>query len=514
MGRRREPQNAMRSRHRFFLAVAAMWASGSLVLACGASDSPASGDLQTSAQDAAPETTGTAIDGAVASEDSGVAPGDAARAIPRGSTDAGAVGAREAGGTDAAAGDFGMPSSTYPAFAPDFGQIVNNNGYVMKSPIIVPITWNTDASQATFDAFTDALGASSYWQTIAKDYGVGPASSGSANHAHVAGTPPTILTETMDANSDLAKLVAANAGTSWPAPTKDTIYAFFLPPGTSLRLPTQMGGPATDACMQGIGGYHTSIPAAAGQADLAYAVVIACGGANAAVQEETLSMSHEIIETASDPFGGIGSSQNFGWFGFDGDHFAFEYFNELQAEIGDTCEFFREAFLMGDASFPYALQRIWSNSSALAGHHPCVPVPSGPYFNVTPLGLTAVNVTVPGSLTGGNAQTASTRGVRILNGTVGTFTVGFYSDGPTGVAWSITATAGNPILRGGGDFLGQMNPSSIVATIDKASGQNGEKAHVTVQVTTSGTAFHGELLTITSNLNAVRHYMPIWIAGE
>ena len=489
-----------------------MCTSGFLVLACGGTEVPANGSRQGPGQDAAPETTGVDVDGALGDGNAGLAPGNAM--LGR-SLDAGSTAAGDTGDAGANAGDFGMPSGTYPAFAPDFGQIVNNNGYVMKNPIIVPITWNADPSQATFDAFVDALGASSYWQTIAQDYGVGPASSGSANHAHMTTTPPTTLSETMDANSDLAKLLAANAGTSWPAPTKDTVYAFFLPPGTSLRMATQMGGPVTDACMQGVGGYHSSIPpATAGQPDLAYAVVIACGSANAAAPEETLSMSHELIEVATDPLGGTASNQNFGWFGFDGDHFAFEYFNEFQAETGDTCEFFRESLFMGDASFPYALQRIWSNSSALAGHHPCVPAPAGPYFNVTPLDLTAVSVTVPASLTGGNAYTAATRGVRILNGGVRTFTLGFYSDGPTGVAWSITATAGNPILRGGGDFLGPMNPSNIVATIDKASGQNGEKSHVTVRVTTSGTAFHGELLTITSNLNAVRHYMPIWIAGE
>jgi hypothetical protein len=37
---------------------------------------------------------------------------------------------------------------------------------------------------------------------------------------------------------------------------------------------------------------------------------------------------------------------------------------------------------------------------------------------------------------------------------------------------------------------------------------------VTVSVTSSGTTFSGELLTITSTLSGVSHYMPIWISGE
>jgi hypothetical protein len=33
-------------------------------------------------------------------------------------------------------------------------------------------------------------------------------------------------------------------------------------------------------------------------------------------------------------------------------------------------------------------------------------------------------------------------------------------------------------------------------------------------VATSGSTFKGETITITSSLNGVDHYMPIWIAGE
>jgi hypothetical protein len=189
---------------------------------------------------------------------------------------------------------------------------------------------------------------------------------------------PAMLTETMDANSDLVKLVTANAGTTWPAPTQDTIYALFLPPGTSLLVPTMGGGQPSDACSQGVGGYH-SATAADGQADVAYAVVPSCNfpGVSGA-QQSTMAMSHEIIEAATDPFSADRAAPNVGWYGFDGAHFGFEYFNELYAENGDTCEFFRESFFKGDASFPYALQRIWSNSSAAAGHHPCVPVPPAP----------------------------------------------------------------------------------------------------------------------------------------
>jgi hypothetical protein len=270
-----------------------------------------------------------------------------------------------------------------------------------------------------------------------------------------------------------------------------------------------------DACQQGVGGYHGSVTSPVLGGDVAYAVVPSCAFGGPTTDESTASMSHELIEAATDPFSSDRNVQNVAWYGFDQNHFDWMYFNELQAENGDACEFYREAFFQNtEPSFSYVVQRIWSNSSIAGGHHPCVPVPSGPYFNVTPLGLKPVTVTLPGLLTGGGGpQNTSTMGVRIPAGQTGTFTVGFYSDAPTSGPWTISATTGNPILRGQ-DFLAQYNGSTITASVDRTSGLNGEKAHVTVSVTTTGATFGGELLTITSTLGGVAHYMPIWIGGE
>jgi len=433
--------------------------------------------------------------------------------------------------------DHGAPSTTYPAFKPDVGQIVFQGGTILKQPVIVPVTWNTDPSQTTFETYADTIGASPYWATIGKDYSVGAATSG--GHAHNASTPPGMLTD-----QDIQNLVLTNttpgsaldagtgeggtdggteAGTddggtlsAWPAPTPNTIYAFFLPPGTSLLISAFGSGTPMDACSQGVGGYHGSVKSPVLGGDVAYAVVPSCHfGGGSVVDETTSAMSHELIEAATDPFSSDKNVQNIGWYSFDQNHFDWMYFNEFQGEIGDTCEFYYEAFFKNDSSFPYYLQRMWSNSSIAAGHHPCVPTPPGPYFNVTPLSATPVTATIPAALLGGGmSQTISTMGVRIPAGKTGTFMVGFYSDADTGGPWTISATAGNPILGSQGDFLSQYNMSSISASIDKTSGVNGEKAQVTVSVASTGSLFNGELLTITSTLNGTSHYMPVWIAGQ
>jgi hypothetical protein len=411
--------------------------------------------------------------------------------------------------------DHGAPSTTYPAFPVSFGQLQDNGGLKMTSPVIVAITWDSDPSQASFDSFADELGATSYWKQTSSEWGIGPAVSGMVNHVHISTAAPATLQD-----SDLQTMVSTNAGVTagWPAATQDTIFAFFLPPSLSL-LVQGMGGGSSDACSQGIGGYHDQVNA--GAVTTSYAAVPSCvfPGGNSAAQQTTMSMSHEINEAASDP---EPQANTPGVTGFENDSFAFDYFQDFQSENGDACEFFvtgpdssfYEDTETTPAAFDYWVQRIWSNKSGAAGHNPCVPVPSDPYFNVTPLELQAVNVANPQG-PGGSSSSANfpSKGYKALAGSSVTFPIGFYSDAATSGPWTLKATVGNPIT-GSQDFLAQYNKSTATVSIDKTSGQNGEKAYVTVKVTSSGSLFKGEMITVTSTLGGVSHYMPIWIAGQ
>jgi hypothetical protein len=78
------------------------------------------------------------------------------------------------------------PSGTYPAFQPNIGQIVNQGGTLLTSPKIVTVTWQSDPNASTFEAFGDKIGASSYWKTAVGQFGVGAATSGTANHVRIA----------------------------------------------------------------------------------------------------------------------------------------------------------------------------------------------------------------------------------------------------------------------------------------------------------------------------------------
>jgi hypothetical protein len=409
--------------------------------------------------------------------------------------------------------DHGAPSSTYPAFTPTFGEVQDQGGLVMRNPVIVAVTWDDDPSQAAYEAFADNIGATTYWAAVTSEYGVGPAISGTANHAHVTTAIPTGITDT-----DLQDMVSTNAGVTsgWPASTPDTVYAFFLPPNTSL---TGVPGIQGDTCASGVGGYHAQVS----ETGSTYAVVPSCNFKilpSPAVQTQA-SMSHELIESTTDPQ----PDSDPGYILFGIDPFAFEAFyinyEELfRPEVSDACEifdgiFFEDTETTPTGTFDSFVQRSWSNKAGPAGHDPCVPQPATEvYFNVAPLDLQMVNVSVPGQLanSGQGTATVQTHGYKIAAGSSGQFQVGFYSDASTnGTAWDISASVGNPIP---GANNTQINPSSLTVSLDKTSGVNGEKAWVTVKVATTGTQFKGEFITITSSLNSASYYMPIWIGGE
>ena len=419
--------------------------------------------------------------------------------------------------------DYGAPSSTFPAFPPDVGQIQYNAGYVMTTPVIVPITWDVDGSQASFDVFASHIGVTGYFKATTGEYGVMAAVS--APPVHLTGAAPAQLEDT-----DLQNMIKANAGVvdadagssvdagddggsdeggatpAWPAPTPNTIYAFFLPPKTSLVLTAAQGG-AGDACSQGIGGYHDQVTV--GGVTTAYAVVPSCQFSYdlSAHDQSTTSMSHEIVEASTDP---QPNAKFNGWTGFDPDHFAFDWYQQFQSELADACEFFPSSTYEDQEKTPpfdFYVQRTWSNQSAAAGHDPCVPGLAGPYFNVTPMDLTYVSVTLPTYVTGASGpEVVTTKGMRILPGHTGALAFGFYSDGPTGGPWTVSASEGDGTGR-------DSNAGNLTVTIDKPSGQNGEKAYATVSVSSAG-PYKAELLTLQSTLNGVSHVMPVVISSE
>jgi hypothetical protein len=389
----------------------------------------------------------------------------------------------DASGPDAP--DFGSPSTTYPAFMPDFGQIINNGGPVFANMIIVTMTWNGDTGQDTYDTFGDTIGASNFWHAVNSEYGVGATTSGTANHIHLdrtANPPP--------GNDSAARSFVLNGITSGllPAPTNQTIYALYIPPDVTF----------TGGCTS-FGGYHSELTGSSHH--FAYTIIMNCSG----IGNATNSASHELNEAATDPY----PQSNAAWVGFDDDHVAYELMLAEYDEVGDACWDPATGFYTFDdheTGFQYTVQRQWSNASAASGRSPCVPALPEPYYGVTILPGQTETVTVNFRSLG--IATTNTKGIKVAMGDSRTFTVGFYSDRFASRPWTLTASV--PAMLPGST----LNNGSAMVMIDKTSGLNGEKAHITVTPMAYNST-GGTYIELISNLTGFeRHITPFLIAPQ
>jgi hypothetical protein len=393
----------------------------------------------------------------------------------------------------------GSASTQYPAFPVDVAQVTDNGGPVLAAPVVVTITWSADPDAETYGAFGDTIGASPYWKDINREYGVGPSTSGAANHVSVTTAPPTGF-----ADVDLDALVEASAGAAWPAYTTNTIYAIYLPPGAALYFGGFPDAGGQDACEQGVGGYHTE----SFNKNIVYAIMPHCSGFQAADVE--LAASHELNEASTDPHPGT----NPGYYGFDPNHLAFEFFNQFQDELGDACESFATAADSTDFT-PYVVQRQWSNKSAAAGSQWCLPKLAEPFYNTTFLpssNLDTINVDLT-SLGQGYGPVQS-KGIKLaLNGTR-TFPIGLFSDMATSGAFTLDIQglgADNPIAQ---DQNGNsINNGDATVTLDRTSGVNGDIANVTVKPTSYsslGVTFFYVRAVLSGSQQ--HHYLPVVIS--
>jgi hypothetical protein len=416
---------------------------------------------------------------------------------------------------------------TYPAFPVDTPQIAKNQGAVLTSPVIVTVSWPGDTSASTWEAFDDGIGATSYWSATTSQYGVGAAVGGPSNHVRMTQPLASSLSYT-DVQTFVVNTLtgggagggdagAADAGPpnpAWPAPTKDakgnvqTIYALYIPASTTVTDP----GSGASFCDEGALGYHDSVTV--GGSQVAYAVSLECPKLPLSEVEETAA--HELIEASTDPYT---ESSTLGYVGFDPDHVAWDLYTGYNDELADACENWQDSYYQETGSFPYWVQRSWSNEAAPLGHSPCAPAPAGPYKGITIFPSAESTVKVNLTSVGGSSASPSKGFKATLNQPL-TFQVGFFSDAPTSEPWTIDYdfpatlqtmdfTTGNPLDNGAG-----------TVKFDKTSGQNGDKANVTVTVTRAApTGFHVIAITWNPPTGAqaalyVPHYLPILVVDE
>ncbi len=398
-------------------------------------------------------------------------------------TDASAASAAADGSVSVASDLDAAVIAVTPAFAPEMPRVVNDGGAILSKPQLVTVTWTTDPNEGALENFGDAIGSSSYWKQVG-EYGVGEATSA---HVEVSDAPASTMTED-ELASFVADHVTGAPANGWPVNTAQTAYVIYTPP--SMKI-TSSG---TDDC-DSTDGYHDETSTKT-FAHIVYAVVIeACHDSQDVVSFSTETASHEMIESSTDPHW----QSDLAWSGFDSDHLAWDIWQQQQDEIADACEYNSDAVYEETAPFAYGVQRFWSNASAAAGHNPCVRAPTQAYFNTTPLDTEAISVTVSSEKTAAN-----TKGFEIPVGSTKVLRYGFYADGEGG-PWTFQVVEGD-------GFTTPTTPH-LKITSDRASGDNGDIANVSVEVDSVGTKTGILMTAISTRGSEPIHYMPVLIGA-
>jgi hypothetical protein len=358
--------------------------------------------------------------------------------------------------------DFGAPSDVYPAYDPPIPQVALGGGGVIAHPRVVEVFFADDLDRGLLVDFTTKLGTSREWAAMTGEYGAGAFTV----------APPIVLAEaTPSSLSDVdvrAMITSALDGThpEWgdtdAATLAQSIYVLHVPGGVDYTF----GG--ARACEQ-FYGYHAAL--SIGSAPTQYAVITSClppSYVPTALDLDTATISHELIETVTDPQPGAGYAIL-----ASGVHWAVEY----GAEVGDLCEISAASWYRPD-DLDYYIQRSFSNAAMSGYHEYCVPaLPTETVFFA--------------------AAPKSTDAIAKLDQPI-TIDLDLISDRPTGGPFSIEALDDTSVLEADKGTVLDLQ-------LDRTSGQNGEILHLTIvprSIPDSGFA----LFTLRSTLGDVRTY--------
>jgi hypothetical protein len=397
------------------------------------------------------------------------------------------AGASESATPDAAPDvvDNGAPSTTYPAPHPPLPTLTNaSKGPLLTTPSITLVFFPGDPNLAPLEAFVTKFVASTYWSGSTHEYGVGPLTYAGA--ITLTGQTPPASTTSAALESWVATEIQSGA---FGTPNGQTIYTIIFPASTVITQPSAIG--TTLQSCTGFAGYHDNTPVGATDGGVgaaqqyAFAVIPTC---STAVDDLTFALSHEWVESATDPFVTAGSLFSGGpqsaFYNVDADHQVWSVL--AGGEAGDLCVPEGKDVLVTPPDIGNVVQRTWSNLSAQGSHDPCVPAISGAFFDSAP--VLPETVTFTSSLVGN----LTTQGVTIPVGQSKTLEVDLFSDGDTGGPWQVAA---DDVLHA---FYGLG--SSMKFSWDRAKGVNGEKLHLTITVTARSIIGNGHAFMITSTL--------------
>jgi hypothetical protein len=346
----------------------------------------------------------------------------------------------------------------YPAFEPSVPQATSLGGPLFGDFTVVPVIYAGDTDGASVPDYLPKYAASPELTAQLTEYGVGKMTVGTT--VTISTPAPTTIADADIRTWLLGQLDGTHPewGATDPATLAKTIYVLVYPPGTTVA---DRGGGKSCTAFEG---YHDSIPVTATAdagtdagtgAAIFYAPIGRCSVTGlTAPQVLTLTVGHEILEVATDPY----ATSNPAYHEVDVGHYVWT--REMGGgEIADLCSY--EPFFWAPPDIGYTIARTWSNVAAKAYRDPCVPAPPGePYFNSF---IDATDAIVLGG-------TTITKGIRVPVGPAKTFDVNLFSAAATSGPWTVFINE-RPI---GGD------PKVLTIALDGSTGVNGDTLHVTL----------------------------------
>ncbi|MEO7109488.1 MAG: hypothetical protein ABI183_03530 [Polyangiaceae bacterium] len=389
--------------------------------------------------------------------------------------------------------DNGTPSTQYPAPHPAIAQVRTFGGPIIAAPHVVPVFFPGDEYEAQLETYLQQLAANESWASSTSEYGVGAMTIGAS--LVLADAPLAKISET-DVDT-LMKQVGAGtasfqAGHGPTAATdSNTVYALFFPTSTIIEE-----APGYDSC-QSFGGYHADATVDVGDGgapiQFAYAMVPRCptfyqDEGLTGVDEVTAGLSHELAEAFTDPFSEVSAA----YLAADDDHKVYGVVLAA-SELGGMCSWEMPS-VAKPAAVDFQTSRIWSNAAALAGHDPCLPAPSEPYFATVPDLPDQAPIPEYESY-GANGQIVAggtTKGLRLKVGETKTIDLVLYCDGPTSGPWTVEPQ----------EIVAAGQKPALTLSLDRQSGVNGEKLHLTVTRNTATRPGHGNSILIYSSIGS------------
>jgi hypothetical protein len=279
----------------------------------------------------------------------------------------------DAGHPDAQSQDAGPTDANFPvASHPMLPRVPNNGGPILAQPRVVLVFFRDEPNRAVLEAHANWIVGSSWLNAVGTEYGVGTAS--------ILGSVATATNAPMSVtDADIQTLLTTGImNHSIPRPSDgtfvDTLYMVYFPSHTTITANSGAMGTQAASCVI-FDGYHSEVDNMMGTGTrFAYAVIAACPSSTPGltdIEDEELTVSHELIEAATDPYP------------FTNPAWAFSASTDtpwatIGGEIGDLCAIPRQAY----RSATFIAQRIWSNEAAFIDIvDPCVPPdPMKPYY--------------------------------------------------------------------------------------------------------------------------------------